>query len=510
MTVSLQRNALIGYTGFVGKNLLLQTSSFTHLYNSKNFRDMTNEIFDTICCCGVSATKWIANRHPEKDWSNIQILIDVLRTVRCSRFVLISTIDVYDVSDTNNTESHHKGFSTEPYGRHRRKLEEEIQDMFPNVLIVRLPALFGLFLKKNVIFDMLENAQPQIIHLQDRYQFYYIRNLYNDIQRALNEAKTVVNLFPEAVSVHDLREIIKSEYPFPTFVDIHDYQSSCKKIYQCSSDFTWCRIPSSRVLADFRDYLYRFMFWKYYFTVMPLCLTGVLEDNIMVCHSYGLHRFEIAPNHLWGNDWHLRETLSSCIPNSEIVVLHAILYPYQWNIWNDFSETRRFFEAVRSQCDQHLINVHNLTMGSPRNRQRQDNAIYELGIILREYNRLFNSSGIFLNWELNAPSFGTDTFHSIQACRELLDEDPQHASLTLDTGSCVMIGASPLEFWETFRDTIRHIHYSSFDEGVPPPTDLYDKNLVFFKALVLHKYTGYITVEITPRCTVYEYLRIVY
>lgn len=496
--------ALIGYTGFVGKNLMLQRD-FSHVYNSKNFTDMVNETFDTIYCCGVSATKWLANKNPDDDWKAIQTLLNVLKTVSCSQFILISTIDVYARSEDENTENKHTGYSNEPYGKHRRQFEEEIEKLFKHVYIVRLPALFGSFLKKNIVYDMLENTQKQTIYLEDSYQFYYIRHLERDIQKTIQDSVRLINLFPEPIKVQTLYDIMTEYYQFPTQLSTHEYISKCRKQYNCASEFYTC--SANQVLEQFKDFLDQYVFWKHYFTVMPLCILGTLEENIETCHRYGIHRFEVAPNQIWGTDWHYKQQLSSCIPNDEIVVLHAILYPHQWNIWNDYIQTRTFFDLVKIQCKRHFPNVHHLTMGSPKNRQRQGNFLYEIGIILREYNQLFQNAKIYLNWEINAPSFGTDVFHSLESCKELCDED-RKCTLTLDTGSCIMIESSPIEFWEQFRQRIHHIHYSSFQTRQIP--NLYEQHRHFFQTQLKTEYKGWITVEITPKCSIYDYLKTVY
>ena len=81
---------LIGYTGFVGSNLLEQ-DNYDVLINSKNCDELRNKHFDRIVCAGVSAVKWKANKFPEEDLANINKLIDVLSTVTTDKFVLIST-----------------------------------------------------------------------------------------------------------------------------------------------------------------------------------------------------------------------------------------------------------------------------------------------------------------------------------------------------------------------------------------------------------------------------------
>mgnify|MGYP002224763577 CR=1 FL=1 len=40
------------------------------------------------------------------------------------------------------------------YGRNRLQLERWVREDYPNALIVRLPALYGIGLKKNFLFDL--------------------------------------------------------------------------------------------------------------------------------------------------------------------------------------------------------------------------------------------------------------------------------------------------------------------------------------------------------------------
>ena len=128
-------DALIGYTGFVGSNIKNQ-KKFDYYYNSKNINDITNKSFDTVVCSGVSSIKWFANLNPKKDYNNIHSLIKKLKTISFKKFILISTIAVYDNPADN------------AYGRNRLYLENYIRNNFKNYLIIRLPGLFGKGLKK--------------------------------------------------------------------------------------------------------------------------------------------------------------------------------------------------------------------------------------------------------------------------------------------------------------------------------------------------------------------------
>lgn len=156
-----KETGLIGYTGFVGSNIL-SARSFDNLYNSKNIEKIRGKSFSLLICAGVYANKWWANENGEEDLDRIKGLISLLETVNVDRFVLISTIDVYpNPVDVNESTIIDKSISS-PYGFNRYFLEEFVQSRFENNLIVRLPGLFGKGLRKNFIYDLL-NPIPQII-----------------------------------------------------------------------------------------------------------------------------------------------------------------------------------------------------------------------------------------------------------------------------------------------------------------------------------------------------------
>ena len=198
-------NSLIGYSGYVGGTLLKQ-ESFTSLYRSTNIGDIDNQSFDTVVCAGAPAQKWIANREPEADRQKIEELIAHLKTIQCKTFILISTVDVFKnpIGVDEDTPIDESGLHA--YGLHRRLLETFVEEHFPNHLIVRLPGLVGPGLRKNVIFDFLNDNNLQAIDSRGVFQFYPMVNLWYDIQTALNAGLKLVHLTAEPVSVADISQ----------------------------------------------------------------------------------------------------------------------------------------------------------------------------------------------------------------------------------------------------------------------------------------------------------------
>lgn len=197
------KRALIGFTGFVGSSLLRQ-APFESLFRSTNISNIKGQSYDTVVCAGAPAQKWIANRDPEADRQKIDDLIAHLKTIQCKTFILISTVDVFKspIGVDEDTDVDESGLHA--YGLHRRLLEKFVAIHFANYLIVRLPGLVGPGLRKNVIFDFLNDNNLHAVESRGVFQFYPMVSLWYDIQTALNAGLKLVHLTAEPISVADV------------------------------------------------------------------------------------------------------------------------------------------------------------------------------------------------------------------------------------------------------------------------------------------------------------------
>jgi len=191
-------DALIGHTGFVGSNLA-RDRRFDALFNSRNIDEIRGQHFSTVVCAGVSAVKWLANKEPEKDLAGIQALKDRLQTIQADRFVLVSTVDVYpspiDVTEADEPDA----AAAQPYGQHRLELERWVAERFPTVSVVRLPALFGPGLKKNILFDLMNNHMTGNINPNGAFQWYPLRRFASDLHSIIASGLPLVNVAVEPV-----------------------------------------------------------------------------------------------------------------------------------------------------------------------------------------------------------------------------------------------------------------------------------------------------------------------
>lgn len=247
------RTALIGHTGFVGSNLVSQTK-FTDLYNSKNINDITDQTYDLVVSVGNSSLMWMANKEPEKDLANIHSFMKSIKNVRTKRFVLISTIEVYDNPIEVNEDSPINKDQLKPYGLHRLQLEEFIKKTFDSYTIVRMPNLYGQNLKKNFVYDLIHKNRWDLTHKDNMQQWYNLEHLWKDIQTAITNDLSVINFAVEPISCQELAHYTLG-IEFTTITDTparkYDMRSKYGKLFNSNTSYLYQRDRSLKELKKF-------------------------------------------------------------------------------------------------------------------------------------------------------------------------------------------------------------------------------------------------------------------
>lgn len=260
--------AIVGYTGFVGQNIDAK-ANFDLRFNSRNITEAYATKPDLLVYAGMSAEKYLANHEPEKDYAKVQEALENIRRIEPKKLVLISSADVYANPIEVDENAPIIADKIDPYGRNRYLLEQEVQRYCPDVLIVRLPALYGVGIKKNFIYDfikripfMLTYAKYSELTAQDdfivpfyvdqgngfykchyeseservalknyfvkigfsalqftdsrsKFQFYPLNHLWNDIQVAMEKGLQLVNITTEPISAAEVYHFVTGK----TFVN---------------------------------------------------------------------------------------------------------------------------------------------------------------------------------------------------------------------------------------------------------------------------------------------------
>ena len=170
--------ALVGYTGFVGSNIMLNRD-IKLLYNSKNISDSYGKNPDILYYSGVKAEKYIANKNPDSDYKHVLEAINNINLIAPKSIVLISTADVYPAPFAVDEKTVIEAGKLSPYGLHRYLLEKHVCENIRDHLIVRFPGLYGANLKKNFIYDMI-HFLPSILSETKIYDlgFKYLSEFY--------------------------------------------------------------------------------------------------------------------------------------------------------------------------------------------------------------------------------------------------------------------------------------------------------------------------------------------
>jgi sugar phosphate isomerase/epimerase len=413
----MQKAAIIGYTGFVG-SYLRSVFPNSDLYNSKNISEIRGKHYDTIYCAGIPAQKWMANKNPEADFLNINNLRDNIDAVEnCWRFILISTIDVHDHSHPGQTES--KGFvpSEEPYGKHRLMFEEWIRLRFQKVHILRLPALFGMGLKKNALFDLLNGRMLDMISLKSRFQWYDIRWIVPDLSYMVDYDISLAHAYPEPMAT----DIIVNNF-FPDYLTEikKNNKSESSATYSHNSDYRCFRRSISKVLNNMREFIQVCRIMKNPGIMKHLAVSNIAwksaDDNhaAYVMKRYGINNIELVPTKYfkWAELLGSQENMQVIkdIWNEkgfDIVSLQSILYSIdgtfginRQRLVNHMAEVSRVAEYLGAKI---------MVMGAPLTRSGPHTSEFDVTKALDDYvDHPRRSKEVRIAVEPNAAGYGCE------------------------------------------------------------------------------------------------------
>ena len=285
------KDAILGYTGFVGSHLRENMSpDNTEYFNSENIKDVKGREFRSVYCACTPAIKWIANADPEGDAEEIDALKDTIASIKCQRFVHISTIDVHSPEVLDQVEDDVTPSRT-TYGKNRFFLEIFLRKHFGDkLLIARLPALFGVGLKKNYMYDLMNGNQLEKINVNSSFQWYSLAWLWEDLIFAQEDGRKIVNLYTESV---ETRDIVRTFFPHledSLTVDIRVFYSqsskyggrSAQEVFQAMADYLALEEMKTKIIP--RTVISN-MAWK----------TEHDEHAAFLMHRYGIKRLEILP-----------------------------------------------------------------------------------------------------------------------------------------------------------------------------------------------------------------------
>jgi sugar phosphate isomerase/epimerase len=445
--------AIVGYTGFVGLNLQ-QFFKFNYFYNSKNFKDIKNKSFDTLFFGGIPSVKWYANKNPEEDNNIIENIKVILNTIKVKKFILISTIDVYeDVSKNYDEDYKINPNNNHTYGKNRFFFEKYVEENFENYNIIRLPALFGKGLKKNIIYDLIHNNNVNNISLNSSFQWYYLEWLKRDIDIILKHDIKVCNLFTEPINtnkiIHIFNEVYNINYEFQleylndNKTIKYDLYTKNNKYFNCNKNYI---IHENEVIKSIKEYLLFEKKNKCKLCVSNICVNSISQIQLAsILKLYGIKNIQIAPTKLI-KSWDELEKLDLSIYKN----LNLNIYSFQ-SITYTLNDLNIFDKITQEKLYKHFINVIDyaeknkvsvLVFGCPRNRRVLDTSLNNKKIFIDFFKNIgdyLNNKNLVICIENNSKQYQCNFINTIKECSLLVREiDKDNIKMMVDLGNAVM------------------------------------------------------------------------
>ena len=191
---------ILGGTGFVGSNLRPHFP-LAAVADRKSISCFYGQSFEKVFCCAPQAKKWWANLNPQQDLREVEQLIRDCSYISVkAEFILFGTIDIFDPPIGVN-ELSEESFSEQPYGMHRYLLENRLREIYGEKLrIIRLPALVGKDLRKNIIYDLLHQNNLHMIPINSHFQWFNLEFLPDVLSFLTMKEFPVLNVATQPVS----------------------------------------------------------------------------------------------------------------------------------------------------------------------------------------------------------------------------------------------------------------------------------------------------------------------
>lgn len=496
---------LIGYTGFVGQNILRQ-ARFDAFYNSSNIEDIEGRSFNLLVSAGTSSLVWLANKEPAKDLEAINILINSLQYVKAKKFVLISTIHVYPnpigVDEDSEIDIAHQ----QPYGKHRSLLESFVSKHF-DATIVRLPHIFGEGIKKGPIYDFLNKNQVEKIDSGSILQCYNLDYLWKDITIALNNNLKILNVAVEPISVKEImRYAFEMEFENKTIAQPLkcDFHTKHAKLWGRNSKYLY---DKREALEDLKKFAEAYKNHKLKLAVSNIGWNSSEEEDIKkLLLEMEVKGIEVSPDRLFNeklefdNNKIIRYRNFWRKSNIDLVSMQGILFSKDQLKIFESEENRRdtmaYLKKIISVSDQ--LGVKVVMFGSPKNRKRNELTAEEADAIavpfFRELARCAYDKGMYFCIEHNPKEYGSDYIERASEAL-ILAKKVNHPGfgVNIDTGALVLSGDAS-EAIISCGNYIKHFHIS---QPCLSSVESIDENVhkSFADALRKIKYKGWMSIE---------------
>ena len=558
MTIQMikENNVLLGYSGLVG-SYILRYVKIENMYNSKNINDVRNMEVDNLYIACIPAVKWYANKYPEKDSDVINGIQDIIKTIKVkNKVILISTIDVYNKTNSGMDEEtlytqypHHDPQNNHPYGKHRYMFEEFIKAHFKNYYIIRLPALFGIGLKKNILYDLLNNNNVNQICKNTYFQWYNLEWLVNDIEICIENNIRVCNLFTQPINTNDILTLFP-EYNYDnnpvSTSSILNYNIKTRNYKYFDSNTQSITDVNIDILKDINNgYIYNKLSIldeiKKFVNISrinngidnnvdKLCISNITNNGISWKQFYEIMKLKkifnielaLTKYYTWQELFDYPEYINNikndiAAANINIYSLQSITYGILGSIFDNIETYDKIKNHIFRVIDiATILGVKNLVFGCPKNRKIPLLSLFSnsnnLSSLNNKYDVIFKkfmvelgeyigSREIIISIENNSKKYDCNYLNTLDEVVKIVKFiGHSKIKMMVDIGNCIMENESINEINNLIAENINiinHIHISM--PFLTPLHSVLDTTLktinIFIQHLSKIKYDKYFSLE---------------
>ena len=340
------------------------------------------------------------------------------------------------------------------YGKNRFLFEEYIKTTFINYNIIRLPALFGKGLKKNIIYDLIHNNNVNNIPFNSEFQWYYLDWLKKDIDLILKHDIKICNLFTEPIHTKEIikifNQVYKIDYHFKLeylddekLMKKYDLHTKYNNYFNCKKQYI---LEKNEIIKSIKEYLLFEKSNKFKLCVSNICVNKISQLQFAtLLKLYGIKNVQIAPTKLI-NSWDKLENLDlSIYKNSGLNVNSFQSITYTLNNLNIFD--------LNTQEDlfKHLKNIINyaekngvkiLVFGCPRNRNVLSKTLDNNQIFIDFFKKIgdyLDGKNLKICLEKNSKQYGCNFINTIAECSYLVRKiNKDNIKMMVDLGNAIM------------------------------------------------------------------------
>lgn len=227
---------VLGGDGLLGsaiiRELLKQKKNVTNI-NRKNYNKFINKKCDIFIYANGNSNKYFATQNPFVDFEmSVTTVMKSINDFRFKKFIFFSSCDVYDkISIKNTFEDSLIKKANNFYGKNKYIAENIIKIYCEKWLILRLGPLIGKNLKKNAIFNLLNNKKVYS-NIFSKSSFILTDTVAKFLLKLLHIKKNkIFNISgKESVSFKTIKELMKSKSVFINNKNRNNYIVNTKKI----------------------------------------------------------------------------------------------------------------------------------------------------------------------------------------------------------------------------------------------------------------------------------------